>query len=68
MEPLSIRPAKPAPNEPHNLLARLYREIGVSAVAAALEVSDVVGNVEPVESVASSDMALLAATPADKAA
>jgi hypothetical protein len=25
---------------PHDLLARLYREIGISAVAAALEVSD----------------------------
>lgn len=30
---------KTARNEPHDLLARLYREIGISAVAAALEVS-----------------------------
>jgi hypothetical protein len=29
--------AKTAPNEPRDLLARLYREIGISAVAAALE-------------------------------
>jgi hypothetical protein len=28
----------PLPNPQHDLLARLYREIGVSAVAAALEV------------------------------
>lgn len=27
-------------NEPRDLLSRLYREIGISAVAAALEVSD----------------------------
>ncbi len=27
---------KTSPNEPRDLLARLYREIGVSAVAAAL--------------------------------
>ena len=26
------------PGHPHDLLARLYREIGISAVAAALEV------------------------------
>ena len=29
--------AKTAPNGPHDLLARLYREIGIAAVAAALE-------------------------------
>jgi hypothetical protein len=28
----------PSPGHPHDLLARLYREIGISAVAAALEV------------------------------
>ena len=28
----------PLPNPQHDLLARLYREIGLSAVAAALEV------------------------------
>ena len=40
MEPLlSNIPAKPVRNEPHDLLARLYREIGISAVAAALQVS-----------------------------
>ena len=27
---------KASANEPHDLLARLYREVGVSAVAAAL--------------------------------
>ena len=32
--------SKAAPNEPRDLLARLYREIGISAVAAALESSD----------------------------
>ena len=33
--------AKSAPhNEPRDLLSRLYREIGISAVAAALQVSD----------------------------
>lgn len=35
--------AQPAPSQsgghPHDLLARLYREIGISAVAAALEIS-----------------------------
>lgn len=29
----------PAGGHPHDLLARLYREIGISAVAAALEVT-----------------------------
>jgi hypothetical protein len=28
---------QPAAGHPHDLLARLYREIGISAVAAALE-------------------------------
>ena len=41
MEPLlSTLPARTSHNEPHNLLARLYREIGISAVAAALQLSD----------------------------
>ena len=31
--------AKAPSNEPRDLLARLYREIGISAVAAALEPS-----------------------------
>jgi hypothetical protein len=30
---------QPQSGHPHDLLARLYREIGISAVAAALEVS-----------------------------
>ena len=30
-------PVKPSHNEPRDLQARLYREIGISAVAAALE-------------------------------
>lgn len=29
----------PSGGHPHDLLARLYREIGISAVAAALEIS-----------------------------
>lgn len=40
MEPmLSDLPASTG-NGPRDLLARLYREIGISAVAAALEVTD----------------------------
>ena len=40
MQPiLSNLADKAVRNEPHDLLARLYREIGISAVAAALEVS-----------------------------
>ena len=41
MEPmLSNVSTKAIRNEPRDLLSRLYREIGISAVAAALEVSD----------------------------
>lgn len=41
MEPILSNVAKTLPhNEPRDLLARLYREIGISAVAAALEVSE----------------------------
>ena len=41
MEPILSNVAKTAPhNEPRDLLSRLYREIGISAVAAALQVSD----------------------------
>lgn len=41
MEPILSTVAKNAPhNEPRDLLSRLYREIGISAVAAALEISD----------------------------
>lgn len=32
-------PESASPGHPHDLLARLYREIGLSAVAAALEVT-----------------------------
>ncbi|WP_457796763.1 hypothetical protein [Methylocystis sp. S23] len=32
-------PVSPFGGHPHDLLARLYREIGISAVAAALEIS-----------------------------
>ena len=40
MQPmLSDLPASTG-NGPRDLLARLYREIGISAVAAALEISD----------------------------
>ena len=31
---------KSSHNEPHDLLARLYREIGISAVAAALQIKE----------------------------
>jgi hypothetical protein len=37
----------PLPNPQHDLLARLYREIGVSAVAAALEVVNEASNGSP---------------------
>ena len=40
MEPLLSNVSKAHRNEPRDLLSRLYREIGISAVAAALEVSD----------------------------
>ncbi len=72
MEPLlSTLPARAAPNEPHNLLARLYREIGISAVAAALQVASVhksdphEGDADPE---ARSNAAMLPAATADKAA
>lgn len=40
MEPILSNVAnKSGRNEPHDLLSRLYREIGISAVAAALQVS-----------------------------
>ena len=40
MEPILSDLADKTPrNAPHDLLSRLYREIGISAVAAALEVS-----------------------------
>ena len=68
MESLPVRPAKPASNEPHNLLARLYREIGVSAVATALQVSDVEDAAGPLEVIAGPDTAVIAAPTADKAA
>jgi hypothetical protein len=35
----SVESPSPSNGHPHDLLARLYREIGISAVAAALEVS-----------------------------
>ena len=39
METTPSNVAKARSNEPHDLLSRLYREIGISAVAAALEPS-----------------------------
>ena len=40
MEPILSNLADKTPrNAPHDMLSRLYREIGISAVAAALEVS-----------------------------
>ena len=77
MEPLlSTLPARTAHNEPHNLLARLYREIGISAVAAALQLSDghaaASHTTEPHAADAAPDRqptaAALLAAPADKAA
>ena len=48
MEPMLSNVAAKAPrNEPHDLLSRLYREIGISAVAAALEVSSAALDVAP---------------------
>jgi hypothetical protein len=47
MEPLLSNVSTPAlRNEPRDLLSRLYREIGISAVAAAFQVSDRALNVE----------------------
>ena len=67
MESQSIRPANGSSNEPHNLLARLYREIGVSAVAAALRAPD--GDaLEPHRASDAPDATVNAAKPADKAA
>ena len=40
MEPILSNVTRAPHNEPRDLLSRLYREIGISAVAAALEVSD----------------------------
>lgn len=41
MEPVLFNVStKAVRSEPRDLLSRLYREIGISAVAAALEVSD----------------------------
>jgi len=41
MEPIlsNIADKSSRPNEPRDLLSRLYREIGISAVAAALQIS-----------------------------
>jgi hypothetical protein len=39
MSEQSLVESTPSNGHPHDLLARLYREIGISAVAAALEVS-----------------------------
>ncbi len=48
MEPILSNVAARAPrNAPHDLLSRLYREIGISAVAAALEVSSAALDVAP---------------------
>ena len=47
MEPILSNVVKTPRNEPHDLLSRLYREIGISAVAAALEVSSPAFDVAP---------------------
>jgi hypothetical protein len=47
MEPILSNVPKTIHNEPHDLLSRLYREIGISAVAAALEVSDLAHDIKP---------------------
>lgn len=41
MEPILSNLSASPRNEPRDLQSRLYREIGISAVAAALEVQDV---------------------------
>ena len=65
MEPLlSTLPASTS-NGQHDLLSRLYREIGISAVAAALEISDASIDTSPV---AVENRARLAARLAQKAA
>ena len=40
MEPILSNVSAVVRNEPRDLQSRLYREIGISAVAAALEVSE----------------------------
>ena len=42
MEPMLSNVPAGLRNEPRDLQSRLYREIGISAVAAALQVQDVV--------------------------
>ncbi len=42
MEPILSNVSAGTRNEPRDLQSRLYREIGISAVAAALEVSETV--------------------------
>ena len=42
MEPILSNVSAGQRNEPRDLQSRLYREIGISAVAAALEVTDTV--------------------------
>ncbi len=54
MEPISDTSATQR-NTPHDLLARLYREIGVSAVAAALGVVEVAPLPQGAAAVASPD-------------
>ncbi len=47
MEPILSNVARSVPhNEPHDLLSRLYREIGISAVAAALQISEEAPRIE----------------------
>lgn len=48
MEPILSNVATKAPRtEPRDLLSRLYREIGISAVAAALQISGEALNARP---------------------
>ena len=42
MEPMLSNVSAGPRNEPRDLQSRLYREIGISAVAAALQIQDVV--------------------------
>ena len=65
MEPLLSNLPVSTGNGPRDLLSRLYREIGISAVAAALEVSDASIDTRPVTI---ESRALLAARLASKQA
>ena len=49
MEPILSNVSAGRRNEPRDLQSRLYREIGISAVAAALQASDTPAQASPRE-------------------